>query len=695
MQPLVGPTQRYLTKVDLSFDGGAPITVDLTDASRTADGQTVHLPVAHVPRGSTSPSPTPTSGDESTQPYSNSVGFAEIRLRDDAPGAHGRARRRDRAHAHRPRRPRSVPRAADRPLVYQMSRAAHRRGPAALLAGRGRAGASLHRARRPHVRRAAAPRASPPTRPTPRSTRVLGIPGRDAGGITVTSSQHLPGDIASRGSSAFDGDPATAWSTAFGAPVGQWVDVTTPQPVTFDHLDLQVVADGKHSVPTQLRIDAGGESRTVDRARDHRRQGRRTRRSRSRCSSRRSPGTDVRITVTGVRAVDTLDYHERTAERDAGRPRRGRDPRRAARAACRRRSRAPAAPTSSPSTVSRVGVQLSGTDRRRRRGQARRPAAVPGERRPPPGSTLDRGDHLGALGRRAQDTGIDVDGLVLGSDAGGAAMALGRPRRAARVGHATPSGARGDAAGEGHEQGQHQDRAVGHRRAAGARRSGWCWARATTPGWEASVAGKNVGGSTLVDGYANGWLVHPTAGTFSVTLRVDAAAHGVDRARGVGARVPGVPVLALCVAAGGGDGHDDDVHRRRPRRRVRQPVRRGGHRPAAARSWWARSRSAWWARCSRRGGSGCLPRRSSRWSRTSPRSASWSRWARRWRSRRARAVRGRAAVPVRLPGRPRLAGQFDGINDLAWLAVILLLADVVVEALRDDGRSASARPIAA
>ena len=29
--------------------------------------------------------------------------------------------------------------------------------------------------------------------------------------------------------------------------------------------------------------------------------------------------------------------------------------------------------------------------------------------------------------------------------------------------------------------------------------------------------------------------------------------------------------------------------------------------------------------------------------------------------------------------------QFDGINDVAWLAVILLLADVVVEAVRRRG----------
>ena len=26
-------------------------------------------------------------------------------------------------------------------------------------------------------------------------------------------------------------------------------------------------------------------------------------------------------------------------------------------------------------------------------------------------------------------------------------------------------------------------------------------------GWEATAAGKDLGGSTLVDGYANGWLV--------------------------------------------------------------------------------------------------------------------------------------------------------------------------------------------
>jgi hypothetical protein len=92
---------------------------------------------------------------------------------------------------------------------------------------------------------------------------ALGIPNAAAGGITVLASEHLPGDVMARGSSAFDGDPATAWSTAFGQPQGQWVEVHTRQPTTFDHLDLQVVADVATGT-TQLRIGAGGESHTVD-----------------------------------------------------------------------------------------------------------------------------------------------------------------------------------------------------------------------------------------------------------------------------------------------------------------------------------------------------------------------------------------------------------------------------------------------
>ena len=62
--------------------------------------------------------------------------------------------------------------------------------------------------------------------------RVLGVAGADAGGVTVRASQHLPGDVASRASAAVDGDPATRWSTAFGDPTGQWIEVRGAQPLT-------------------------------------------------------------------------------------------------------------------------------------------------------------------------------------------------------------------------------------------------------------------------------------------------------------------------------------------------------------------------------------------------------------------------------------------------------------------------------
>src|SRR4029077_17945835 len=72
---------------------------------------------------------------------------------------------------------------------------------------------------------------------------VLGLPDAAHGGLTVRASIHLPGAVAARGSAAFGGDPATACNTAYGAPAGQWVELDTPNPVTMDRFNLQVVAD--------------------------------------------------------------------------------------------------------------------------------------------------------------------------------------------------------------------------------------------------------------------------------------------------------------------------------------------------------------------------------------------------------------------------------------------------------------------
>ena len=123
VQSLVGRIDRYITRVDLTFDGKDPVTVDLDDASRTPEGQTVVFP-ARRSIASRSPSTTRTSGrraDDFTEP---------CRLRRDRrsrqrAGRAGHPGRRDRALADRPgrrrRHERSRPRARvlDEPVPDQ------------------------------------------------------------------------------------------------------------------------------------------------------------------------------------------------------------------------------------------------------------------------------------------------------------------------------------------------------------------------------------------------------------------------------------------------------------------------------------------------------------------------------------------------------------------------------------------------
>ncbi len=44
---------------------------------------------------------------------------------------------------------------------------------------------------------------------------------------------------------------------------GQWVQYETPQPITFDRMRLQVVADGRHSVPTAIELQVDGAVREI------------------------------------------------------------------------------------------------------------------------------------------------------------------------------------------------------------------------------------------------------------------------------------------------------------------------------------------------------------------------------------------------------------------------------------------------
>lgn len=95
------------------------------------------------------------------------------------------------------------------------------------------------------------------TAPDPVLDALLGA-GPEAWGVRADSTARLAGDLDARASSVLDGDLATAWQTPFSTLVDQAIDLTVPEPVTLDALELAVVADGRHSLPTVLRLVADG-----------------------------------------------------------------------------------------------------------------------------------------------------------------------------------------------------------------------------------------------------------------------------------------------------------------------------------------------------------------------------------------------------------------------------------------------------
>jgi hypothetical protein len=141
---------------------------------------------------------------------------------------------------------------------------------------------------------------------------------------------------------------------------------------------------------------------------------------------------------------------------------------------------------------------------------------------------LDAGDHV-VRSEAGRATGVDVDGLVLGSDARGQALTLGPGGSLARaiqpperLVSETPA-----------VRVVHDGRTKKEIEVRGARPGTPFWlvlGQSNNAGWKATVDGSDAsirpggdgdgdgGTSSLVDGYANGWLVTPTTGSFRMTL---------------------------------------------------------------------------------------------------------------------------------------------------------------------------------
>ena len=502
VQPLAGPRDRYITRATLRFDG-EEVTVGLGPESQTPEGQRVEFSKRTFESFELEVDED-NIGFRADYGGVSPVGLAEIRLRDD--GASEDVRVREVV-----RMPTDLLDAAgrgslDHELVLLMTRARTVLVPPRFSEDE----EFLDRAfELPGAREFALGGTARLSTAAPDETidALLGLPGPSAGGLAARSSDRIPGDVRARASSAVDGDAATAWSTPFGAPVGNWVEVDVPEPVAFERLDLQVVADGRHSVPTRVRVDAGGQARTVDVPAIEDR-GEENATVTVPLTFDPLTGDRIRVTIEEIRPITTLEYYSvldvvmPVALAELGIP----------------GGEAPPLPPALPGECRADLVTLDGravpvrVTGDRVAAEARDRLSVelcdPAGVAPRPRVALGAGDHelVSAPGRV---TGLDVDEVVLGSAAGGAPHALGAfgavptasvPGRAGRSA-ATPGGAPTVTV-------EDEGRTSMKLRVEGAEAPFWLvLGQSDNDGWRASVDGHDLGRSQLVDGYANGWLV--------------------------------------------------------------------------------------------------------------------------------------------------------------------------------------------
>ncbi len=480
LQPITRSNNRWMTRVRLRFDGDQTLDVDLDDTSRVQPGQRIDI-------GSRTfrTLEIEVAGDNYGKlPGYNgltSVGIADLQIGDRGPRVDEVVRLPEDLLA------RAGAESADHRLTLLLTRQradqheSTRSDPEVSIARTftlpaARAFAVTGTARLSGV----APDAAVDS--------ALGV----TDGVVAVASAHLPGEAAMRGAAAVDGDTATAWETPLAQVTGQTLTVTAPTPVTVDHLDLTVFADGRHSVPTSLAVSVDGgppvavavpaiaDDATVENA----------------PATVRVPlpapvtARTLSVALAEVRAVPAPDYISgeptdlpvAVAELGA--------------AGFTRAAPTGALPGDCRSDLLAVDgvpvpVRITGAVAG---AVAREPLAVEACGAP---LVLGAGPHdlRTAVGR---DMGVDLDRLVLTSDAP-APIAPRSPGPAVTV--------------------TGQTRVSYDVRVDGATQPFWLvLGQSLNDGWHAVLDGHDLGASTLIDGYANGWRITPPAGGGTLTL---------------------------------------------------------------------------------------------------------------------------------------------------------------------------------
>lgn len=489
-----GPQDRWITQVRLTFDGGHPVIANLDPTSRVVAGQTVLFPKRTFSKLDIEITNT-NDGKRILNAGAAAVGFSEIYVQDE--------------HATQPIRERDV-----------------ERMPLDLLATEGTASQShelvllMSRERVPPV----PPRTDPEltisrqfTLPTARAFSLtgtarltsdakgavidtaLGLPTEAQGGVDALASEFLAGCVHCRSDDAIDGDPSTAWVTPLVGVRRQFVNYQVTRPITFDHMNLQIVADQVHSRPTLLELTVDGHVRwlTIPALTVHSQQ------------NSVDPvtvhfpavtGRDISVKIASVQRVTTpsafskRDVLAPVAIAELGIP----------------GLQLPHQPRQLPGTCRTDLLQIDGRSVPVRivgssaDAQALKPLTIqtcdPANPNVQPAISLSAGTHELDT-KSGQLTALQFDRLALasapgggpGTTAAGTVTGLGAPLNAPKL---TIT---------------HQGRTKMQVTVSGANAPFWLvLGESQNAGWRATVQGAgSLGGSQLVDGFANGWRIDP------------------------------------------------------------------------------------------------------------------------------------------------------------------------------------------
>ena len=485
VQPLVGARNRFITRVRVRLDGRSIGTFRLDESSRTLEGQQLNIGGRRFRRLSLEVV-ADNVGKLDNYRGMSPVGFAEIRI----PGVSVREvidLPRDLLSA-------AGSRSTGNELMLLFERL--RLNP--LLTTRQDEELSMIRGFRLPTRRSFSLQGEArltPSGPAQVTDLLLGIPDAAHGGTTVSTSSVLHASLANRGSAAIDGDERTAWRTGFREDdvVDSWIEVELPAPVTVGRMDLAVIADGQHSVPTRLHITAGGSTRVVDVPRI---EAKTTPNSTVSVPLEFAPltGTTFRVEFVAVDPAFSVDYFDETPiMRPLGVAELGfpgiRRPtaRRVFDSGCR--------PDLIHIDDKPVPVRIRGTHDRAEARDALRVELCSG--------TLDlpAGEHVLRVAT-GKTTGMDIDGLLLRSDP------VRTPTATAQVAEPTI-------------EIESQDRSSYSLTVRGVTKPFWLVLRQShSLGWKATAEGLgDLGEPTLIDGFANAWFVQPgDATTLDVKL---------------------------------------------------------------------------------------------------------------------------------------------------------------------------------